>query len=267
MSLRVTKVAQVPFLGMGNGLTETQEEKRKNALLSEFRSLCPHAKSLQTSVLETRIDVRNDGTFFEYWLKEAPQGTLVLANGTPLPILGVGNDMFAADVTMVTQELHATRALIRTAVNPAIPLDLLRERSAVGDQIRFIRRRLRKREAFFLPTLDGEPIEVARATQRFIGAPVVASVRAHVSALFRRSVELAGATFIDEVPQQLGGVDIPARVLMARRSASKMPDLLMAFGGYLDSGTSVELQVGVNLDWITGAAVSLNFLEFLDASA
>jgi hypothetical protein len=170
--------------------------------------------------------------------------------------------MFSNDVTLVTQEIHRFRALIRTAVNPAISLDMLREKSAIGDQIRFIRRRLRKRSVFYLPTLEEQPIAVPRFSQQFFGPAVTVQVEGTVTALFRRGVELTDAKMHGTIPDQLTGIEIPARILMSRKSAQKNPEQLIIFANKLDSGDEIDVVVGVNLNAVNGRPTSLRFQGF-----
>jgi hypothetical protein len=262
MALRSTKVAQVPFINIGGGLSDIQEEKKRQALLAEFHSLCHHSRALTGSVLGTRIEPKATGVILEFFLHETPQAYLNFVGRTPVHPIGVANDMFANDVTLVTQEIHRCRELIRTAVNAAIPLDMLREKSPIGDQIRFIRRRLRKREIFYLPTSDEEPIAIPRFTQRFAGPAVTAKVKGKVTAHFERSVELTDAEVIGDIPDQLVGIELPTRMLMSRASVLKNLEQFLFFGNALDSGSKVELVVGVNLDSVNGRPTSLKFQSF-----
>jgi hypothetical protein len=262
MSLRSSKVAQIPFIKIGCGLTEIQEEKKRQELLAEFRTLCTHSRVLTGSELGTRIEHKATGVVLEFHLYETPQAYLDFASRTPVYPIGAANDMFANDVTLVTQEIHRCRELIRTAVNPAIPLDMLREKSPIGDQIRFIRRRLRKREIFYLPTLDEEPIAIPQFKQRFVGPAITVHVKGNVSALFKRCVELTDSEMYETIPDQLAGIKLPTRMLMSRVSFRKDPEQLMVFANNLDSGHKIELVVSVNLDSVNGRPTSLRFQSF-----
>lgn len=262
MSLRSTKVAQVPFISKNSGLTDIQEEKKRQALLDEFHTLCPHSRGLKASELGTRIELNDGGAVLEFHLHETPQISLDLVNRTPIEPIGVNNDMFANDVTLVTREIHQCRQLIRTIVSPAISLEALRERSLLGDQIRFIRRRLRKRDVFYLPSTTSLVIAIPRFTQRFAGPAVTVRMRGTVTALFKRAVELTDAEMVGGIPDQLAGVKLPARILMSRASTQKNPNLVNAFAIKLDSNQTIDLVVGVNLDAVNGRPISLRFQRF-----
>lgn len=261
MSLRVTKVAQVPFLSIGAKLTEKQEEMKRKDLILEFKKLCKYSNDLKASYLDTQLINTSNGLFLEYYLNETEQSYLNLQNGTRTTSLS-SNDMFANDVTSITQELSRCRELIRTAINPAISLDMLREKSTLGDQIRFIRRRLRKREIFYLPTNGNELLAIPHVTTKYYGPSVRVRVNATVCALFKRNVELRDSKMIGDIPENLIGVKLPKVILMSRLSVNKDRENFLRIAGFLDSVRKIEVLVGVNLDWINGRANSLRFLGF-----
>jgi hypothetical protein len=263
MPLRKTKVASVKFTLPKESLSDQEEKTRKRRFTNDFCMLCPYSLTLTGSTLETQIVESSPGITLEFWLQETTQSNLAVTSTTKTKPVGAGDDCYANDVTKLVEEIHQAKQVVRTAINPALSIDELRQPGLLGDRIRAIRRRLRQRTLLRIPSADGKLLDFDYTSSKYLPRSTIANISANVSAMFTNVAELSSSKYLGEVPEALQNVFLPERILMSRPSAKKNPTLVKKLTSAMDAKKSVMLKVAVSLDWIDAKPVALGFITQL----
>jgi hypothetical protein len=259
MSLRKLQIAALRFTRPKEKLTSTQEEKRLKNLIADLKALCPQADSLLSSTLCTSKLDDPDGVILQYWLYETEQRNLQVSIQRAVRHQDAGNDGFANEVRQLTQEVTEAQGQFIVAVEPTYTAEQLRSDDLFTRRIRKIRKRVKARDVFQIPTADGAGIAVSAGKHSNLPTVYRANIEAKVHSGIPEGAKLNDAKFIGDIPDTLVGLPIPNQILLRRPHSQENPKVARILDVAMDNKKSVRLSVLVNLDWVDGSIHSFTY--------
>ncbi len=203
MQLRELSIRSVPFIRLGESLTDRKKNLRKAGLIQDFLDMVPSFKRLQSSALVCKHSSRPDGLHLEFCILESPQ--ISLPQLGPLCPKGVPIDdfQFRSDLKMLQEDLSKLPAHILESLSSDRDLLDILDCGEYGAQLRVIRKSVRLKSNLYSliqPELTGVD---SGSPSHIISLGHEIHIDAQVHDFKKSIVRLKNFVFSSEVPHEI----------------------------------------------------------------